>query len=316
MQKAIVFLNMGAARNLDEVEVFLHNMFHDKNIITVKSDLLRSYIAYSIIKNHKEDAKSNYEKIGGCSPLVKNTETFLKNIKKAFPDYLAVNIMRYTEPFAFEELKWLQLKGVEHITVIPLYPQYSTTTTKSSLEDLYISLEKANFSPCMNIITRFYKNKNYNLAVIEQIKKTLNGNEAKDFDLIFSAHSLPQKIIDNGDPYQKEIVENVTILEKMLKKENLEFKNIHLAYQSKLGPQKWLSPSLEEKLHEIRNKRVIIYPISFILDNSETDFELDIEYRDVANELGFKEYRVAKCLNDSPLFIKAIKDLLPHQLNI
>ncbi len=310
MQKAIIFLNMGAPRNLDEVEVFLHNMFNDKNIITVKSNLLRSYIAYTIIKNHKEGAKSNYEKIGGFSPLVTNTKTFIQNVKKIFPDHHIVNIMRYTEPFAFEEVKWLQLKGVEHITVIPLYPQYSTTTTKSSLEDLYDALALANFSPSMKIITRFYKNRNYNLAIIDQIRKALDKNKAQNFDLIFSAHSLPQKIIDNGDPYQKEIIENVTILQDMLKEENLDFKNIHLAYQSKLGPQKWLSPSLEEKLHELRNKRVIIYPISFILDNSETDFELDIEYREIANELGFEEYRVAKCLNDSPLFIEAVKELV------
>ncbi len=310
MQKAIIFLNMGAPRDLDEVEVFLHNMFNDKNIITVKSDLLRSYIAYSIIKKHKEDAKSNYEKIGGFSPLVANTEIFLKNVKKEFPDHYVINIMRYTEPFAFEEVKWLQLKGVELITVIPLYPQYSTTTTKSSLEDLYEALSAANFSPSMKIITRFYKNRNYNLAIIKQIRKSLKERKAQDFDLIFSAHSLPQKIIDNGDPYQKEIIENVTILQDMLKEEGLDFKNVHLAYQSKLGPQKWLSPSLEDKLREIKNKKVIIYPISFILDNSETDYELDIEYKEIASQLGFKEYRVAKCLNDSPLFIDAIKEIV------
>jgi len=309
VQKAIVFLNMGAPRNLDEVEVFLHNMFNDKNIITVKSNLLRAYIASKIVKNHKEDAKSNYAKLGGVSPLVKNTENLIEKTKATLPDHHVVQIMRYTPPFAFEELKWLQLKGVEELIVIPLYPHYSTTTTKSSLEDLYAALAEANYAPHMKIITRFYDNTYYNKAIITRIKEALDQNDAQEFDLIFSAHSLPQKIVDNGDPYQKEVIEHVNILQDMLHKEKLYFKNIHLAYQSKMGKQKWLEPSLQSKLEELRNKKVIIFPISFTLDNSETDFELDIEYREIAEELGFEEYRVAKCPNDMPLFVEAIQHM-------
>lgn len=310
MQKAILFLNMGAPRNLDEVEVFLSNMFNDRNIITVKSDMLRAYIASSIIRKRKEEAKSNYAQLGGASPLVAETEKLLERVRERFPDRYVLNIMRYTPPFAFEELKWLQLKGVEDITVIPLYPHYSTTTTKSSLQDMHAALEKANYAPNMRIYTRFYKESAYNEAIIERIMEALGSDEANDFDLIFSAHSLPQKIIDNGDPYQKEIIENVDILQKRLFDRGIHFKNIHLAYQSKVGPQKWLDPSLDDKLRELRNKRVILYPISFTLDNSETDFELDIEYREIAEELGYEEYRVAKCLNDSPRFVDAIEKLV------
>ncbi len=309
MQKAIVFLNMGAPRNPDEVEVFLHNMFNDKNIITVKSNLLRAYIASKIVKNHKEDAKSNYAKLGGVSPLVKNTENLIQKTKAALPDHHVVQIMRYTPPFAFEELKWLQLKGVKELIVIPLYPHYSTTTTKSSLEDLHEALAEANYAPHMKIITRFYDNTYYNKAIITRIKEALDKNDAQEFDLIFSAHSLPQKIVDNGDPYQKEVIDHVNILQDMLHKEKLYFKNIHLAYQSKMGKQKWLEPSLQSKLEELRNKKVIIFPISFTLDNSETDFELDIEYREIAEELEFEEYRVAKCPNDMPLFVEAIQHM-------
>ncbi len=309
VQKAILFLNMGAPRNLDEVELFLHNMFNDKNIITVKSNLLRAYIASSIIRNHKEDAKANYARLGGRSPLVENTQKLLDATRKAFPQHYVVSIMRYTPPFAFEEVKWLQLKGVEEITVIPLYPHYSTTTVKSSLEDLYEALAKANFAPQMKIVTRFYKNSLYNRAIIEEIRKALGQAPAESFELIFSAHSLPQKIIDRGDPYQKEVIEHVAILERMLHEEKLRFKKVHLAYQSKLGPQKWLEPSLGEKLKEITDKRVLIFPISFTLDNSETDYELEMEYREIAESLGFKTYSVAKCPNAAPLFIETVKSL-------
>ena len=310
MKQAIVFLNMGAPKDLEEVEVFLRNMFNDKNIITVKSNLLRSYIASKIINGRKGEAKESYDEIGGKSPLLRHTETFIENIKKEFPDYEVVNIMRYTPPYAASEVKWLKAKGIEDITVIPLYPQYSTTTVKSSVDDFYEALSAANYTPNLKIFTRFYKNKNYNQAIIQQIITALDNKEAKEYDLVFSAHSLPVKIIQKGDSYQKEIIENVEILTNMLTEQNINFKNIHLAYQSKVGPMEWLEPSLENKLKDMKNRKVIIYPISFILDNSETEFELDIEYREVAEELGYEEYIVATCLNENRLFIEAIKELV------
>ncbi len=301
---------MGAPRNLDEVEVFLKNMFNDKNIITVKSNLLRKYIAAKIVKNRKKEAKSNYAQIGGKSPLVKHTQTLIQNIKKEFPSFEVINIMRYTAEFSLSQVKWLKAKGVESITVIPLYAQYSTTTTKSSLDDFYEALNEAKYQPDLKIISRFYKNKKYNIAIISEILKALNGKKPQDYDIIFSAHSLPEQIIKNGDSYQKEILENVDILTNLLKQQNINFKNIHLAYQSKVGNQIWIGPSLDTMLEEIKNKKVIIYPISFILDNSETDFELDIEYREIAKDLGFEDFIVSKCLNDNKLFIESIKEMV------
>jgi ferrochelatase len=309
-KKAIVFLNMGAPKDLDEVELFLKNMFNDKNIITVKSNLLRSFIASRIIKGRKKEAKESYDEIGGRSPLLKHTETFLKKIKEEFPEHIVINIMRYTPPYAVSELRYLKAKGVEDITLIPLYPQYSTTTVKSSLDDFYEALQETKYRPNLRVYTRFYKNRNYNQAIIEEIKKALKDRDSKEFDLIFSAHSLPVKIIKNGDSYQEEIIDNVEILKSMLKEQDIEFENIHLAYQSKVGPQQWLEPSLDDKLKELENRKVIIYPISFILDNSETEFELDIEYREIAKELGIKEYIVAKCLNENSHFIKTVKELV------
>ena len=308
MKKALLFLNMGAPRNLDEVELFLKNMFNDKNIITVKSDLLRKFIAFMIVQSRKKEAKENYKKLGGSSPLVKHTKDFMKVAKEVFTEYEVRTIMRYTPPFASEVLKELKQKGIKEITLIPLYPQYSTTTTKSSLEDIEETLQKLEWEPKIKIVEKFYKEDFYLDVIVKDIKKALQGKEAKEFDLIFSAHSLPQKIVNSGDPYQKEVEEQVEILKDMLKE--LEFKDIHLAYQSKLGPVKWLEPSLEDKLNSLENKNVIIYPISFILDNSETEFELSIEYEEVAKELGYKNYIVVPCINDNKEFIKGFKELL------
>ncbi len=311
MQKsAIVFLNMGAPRNPQEVELFLHNMFNDKNIITVKSNLLRAWIASRIIKHHKEEAIANYAKLGGVSPLVKNTDKLLAKVRAKYPDRHVVHIMRYTPPFAFEELKWLQLKGVTMLYVIPLYPHYSTTTTGSSLEDLHEALAKANYSPHLKIITRFYENARYNDAIIERIKEALGNETAENFDLIFSAHSLPQKIVDAGDPYEKEINAHVQLLKEKLTENHLHFRSVTLAYQSKVGKQKWLEPSLDSVLEKMRERNVLLFPISFILDNSETDFELHIEYEEIAKECGVARYRVARCPNDADHFVEAIDEMV------
>jgi ferrochelatase len=133
--------------------------------------------------------------------------------------------------------------------------------------------------------------------------------EYTDFDIIFSAHGLPQKIVDAGDPYQRHIERHVELLKTKLKEHKMDFHQVHLAYQSKVGPMKWLEPSLEDALQRVRNRGVIIYPIAFTIDNSETDFELEIEYREIAEEMGFREYRVCRCVNDSPKFVEALIEI-------
>ncbi len=158
-------------------------------------------------------------------------------------------------------------------------------------------------------VDRFYENRLYNELLIEKIEEQLKDKNSKEFELIFSAHSLPQSIVDKGDSYQKEILLHVELLKDILKEKNITFKDIHVAYQSKLGPVKWLEPSLEDKLKSLTCKKVIISPISFTIDNSETEFELSIEYKEVADELKYEEYLVAKCPNDSDKFVKAISQI-------
>ena len=297
---------MGGANNLDEVEIFLKNMFRDPNILMIKNSFFRNIVGKLIVAKRKNEAKENYKLIGGKSPLPELTKNLVKKLQKELPDIFVTYAMRYTPPFDYEVMQELKDKAIEEIHLIPLYSQYSTTTTKSSFEGIWSASQKLNYNPIVKKIDRFYEDKLYNEAVIQRIKESLNENSASEFDLIFSAHGLPQKIVDRGDTYQKEIEANVKILKEMLKAQNINFKNIHLAYQSKVTPVKWLEPSLETKLREIDNDKVLIYPISFIIDNSETDFELSIEYKEIAKNLNFKEYRVSKCLNDSDLFIKTL----------
>lgn len=309
-KEAIILLNMGGPNNLEEVEVFLTNMFNDKNIITVGSSLLRKFIATMITFSRTEKSQEIYRQIGGKSPIVGHTKRLVEKLQDRVGENVIVDFaMRYTPPFASEAIERMSDKNIEKIYLIPLYPQYSTTTTKSSLEDFEEQYHLSGSDAILVEIKHFFNNKSYNMAILERIKERVSSEEIGDFDLIFSAHGLPVKVIERGDVYERHVEKHISILSQMMQDEGSVFKNIHLAYQSKVGPMEWLKPSLEDKLREIKNRKVIIFPIAFTIDNSETDYELEIEYREVAHELGYKEYRVCRCPNDSDYFVEALVEL-------
>ncbi len=309
-KEAVILLNMGGANNLGEVEMFLKNMFADKNILTMKSDLLRKFIGGMIVFTRVESSQEIYRTLGGKSPIVGHTKNIVAKLQERLGENVIVDFaMRYTPPFAKEVIDRLHKENIDKIYLIPMYPHFSTTTTKSSLEDFEEYYHSSKGDAVLVEIKHFFENKTYNKGIIERIKEKMGDSNYTDFDLIFSAHGLPQKIVDAGDVYEKHIKRHIEILKKMLQAENMNFHAIHLAYQSKVGPLKWLEPSLQTKLETVRNRGVVIYPIAFTVDNSETDFELEIEYREIAEELGFKEYRVCRCLNDSELFVDALCEI-------
>ncbi|MDN5067521.1 ferrochelatase [Aliarcobacter butzleri] len=304
-KKALVLLNMGGARDKSELKMFLTNMFNDENILTIKNAFIRKMVASFITNSRLESAWKNYEKIGNHSPINPLTEQLVNKCNDKIENYKTYQVMRYTPPFAKEIISQMKKDGIKEVLLLPLYPQYSTTTTKSSLED-FIKFAKNSFS--ISSIKTFYKNDKFNQCIVNEILN--NVEDETSYNLVFSAHGLPQKIVDAGDPYEKQMNEHVKILSEELQKRGKNFKSINLAYQSKVGPLKWLEPSLENMLKNFKNENVIIYPLSFIVDNSETVFELDIEYKEIAHEIGIKEYKVCSCVNDSEEFIEAIKDII------
>ncbi len=309
-KEAVVLLNMGGPNNLDEVEMFLKNMFNDKNILTMKSDLVRKFVGGMITFSRTESSQEIYRKLGGKSPIVDHTKRLVVKLQERLgADVLVDFAMRYTPPFASEAIERINDAEVEKIYLIPLYPQFSTTTTKSSLEDFEEQYHKNGNDALLVEIKHFFENESYNKSVIANIKESVGDDDYRDFDIIFSAHGLPKKIVDAGDVYEKHVNKHVNILTEMLKEEGMNFHGSHLAYQSKVGPMEWLKPSLDEKLNVVRNRGVIIVPIAFTIDNSETDFELEVEYREIAQKLGFKEYRVVSCANDSELFVDALCEI-------
>lgn len=304
MKRAVVLMNMGGPNNINEVQVFLKNMFNDKYILGIPQPI-RALVAKFIISRRLDESKSNYELLGGMSPIVGHTKRLVRRLNNIL-DADVFYEMRYTPPFANEVIE--KIKDYDEIYAIPMYPHYSSTTTKSSIENFTNIARKYKLENKIKTIDSYFDDENYNKAIVERIKESLNGDDSNDFELVFSAHGLTQRTIDKGDLYQKHILENVKYAKAQLDKQNIKFKKIHVAYQSRLGPMEWLRPYMEDKLKEIENN-VIIYPISFTVDNSETQFELDIEYKEVADELGIKDYRVAKAPNSHLFFLETIKSI-------
>lgn len=307
MKKAIVLMNMGGPNNLSEVDLFLKNMFNDKYIIGAPQPI-RAMIGWIIRKKRLKEATHNYAQLGGVSPIVGHTKRLVRRLSKEI-DADIFYLMRYTPPFSSDLMQ--TLKKYDAIYAIPMYPHYSSTTTRSSIEDLQKEAKKYGIENRIKTIDSYYDDPHYNKAIASRILEALGGDDSQEFTLIFSAHGLTQRTIDKGDPYQKHILANVEAAKKELQKQGVVFNSIEVAYQSRLGPMEWLRPYLEDKLAEVvkSNKKVIIYPISFTVDNSETTGELDIEYREVADELGFEEFIVAKSPNHHPMFLECLKNI-------
>jgi len=304
MSRAILLLNMGGPSSLDEVEMFLRNMFADKYILQTNS-LVRKFVGNIIVKKRLNEAKENYKALGGKSPLLDITNSIANKVsnKTKTPTY---PVMRYVPPFAKEVLLKLKEQKINELVLFSMYPHYSSTTTTSSIEDIKDRLKELNYSPKITIIDRYYNDLEYIKIQASLIKEALGNQDESKIKLIISAHGLPMSIINKGDPYQKEIEENVELLKKYLKDIGLNFKSIQLAYQSKVGNGSWLEPNLEDILRNPDNLRVLIFPIAFTVDNSETVFELDIEHREIAEKIGYKYYKVTSCPNDREEFINFI----------
>lgn len=307
-ENAVILLNMGGPNSLDEVSSFLKNMFSDICILSVKNSMLRSMLGNIIVNNRVEKSKKIYEAIGGASPITQITFSLTKKLQDRNPSTFYTYAMRYSPPFCYNVLKEVQEKGINDIVLFSMYPQYSTTTTLSSFNDALCSLKKLDFEPSVRIVERYYDDKLFVDSIINSLQQTLNGANPNDFTLILSAHSIPVSRVKKGDPYQKECEMSKQALQQTLEKRGIRFKEIILSYQSKVGPVKWIGPETQGII-EKQTGNIIIYPISFSIDNSETLYELCIQYKDIASKVGIKDYRVCQCLNDSNDFIELILNL-------
>jgi ferrochelatase len=282
---------MGGARSKQELKEFLKNMFLDRRII---SSPLRYFISPLITFLRAKKVWGNYKLIGG-SKIYEHTQNLIRKITVlSHSDYDIFFAMRYTKPKITDIF---QDKDYDEVLLFSMYPHFSTTTTLSSFDDADRFFGGKNTK--IFKLEHFFDDKRFNETIVKSIKKYAK----RGVHLIFSAHSLPV-FIAKKDIYETHLKKHVEILSESLK--NVGFADIHLAYQSKLGPVEWLKPSLEEVLKIIAPSPVIVYPLSFTIDNSETDFELELHYANIAKNYGITSYEVCKVQNSNDEFARFI----------
>lgn len=312
----IVLFQLGGPDTLDAIQPFLFNLFCDPDIIDFPfARIGRRPLAKLIAATRAKKVQHHYSVIGGGSPIRKFTElqarTLESRLRSRGLNARCFVAMRYWHPFTAEAVQKLEQAGCDDVVLLPLYPHFSSTTTGSSLNEWN---RRFRGGLPVHVVESFYRDKAYLESLIEKIDEALSRFSAPDRpEIVFSAHSLPQSIIDNGDPYQSQIEETVQLL-----MQRGGWPNHHrLCYQSKVGASKWLQPSLNRTLRELADERireVCIVPISFVSDHVETLGEIDHEARELAGNLGIRQFEMSAGLNDSPKFINALARLVLRAL--
>jgi len=309
MKKAIILFNLGGPDSLDAVEPFLFNLFNDPAIISLPS-IFRYPLAKFISKRRTPIAKAIYAEMGGKSPILEETQSqanaIEKNLKAEKDEYKCFIVMRCWNPRASETIKKVKNFNPGQIILLPLYPQYSNATSGSSINEWLEICKKENITTDTKTICCYPTEENFISAYSNLIKEKINLNKLSETTLIFSAHGLPESKIKSGDPYQWQVEQSVKELVKKLSIQNL---NYILSYQSRVGPLKWIGPSTEEVIKDEAKKAkiIIVVPVAFVSEHSETLVELDIEYKKLAEENGSKEYIRVPAVATNQDFMNSLK---------
>ena len=312
MKKAIILFNLGGPDKLENVEPFLFNLFNDPAILNLPT-LLRYPLAKLISNRRAPVAKKIYAELGGSSPILRLTKEqssaleIKLNQTQEENEYKCFIVMRCWHPRAKDVIKDVQLYDPNEVVLMPLYPQYSAATSGSSIKEWKDVCKKNKYHVKTSTICCYPTDQNFINAHTKEIKKKIKN--LKNFKLIFSAHGLPEKNIKKGDPYQWQVEQSVKKIVESLNDENLDW---ILSYQSRVGPLKWIGPSTETTIIENSKigKHIVLVPIAFVSEHSETLVELDIEYKGIANANGCKNYTRVPALGVNEDFIKAISELI------
>lgn len=319
----VLLLNMGGPATLDAVEPFLRRLFDDREIIQLP---FQNWLGPFIVKRRTPKVRALYEAIGGGSPILRWTDAQgaamsarLDAIRPESAPHKHYVAFRYTPPFADDALRAMADDGIERVVAFTQYPQWSCTTTGSSLNDLWRALDRTGLADrfTWSLIDRWPEHPGFIAAMAERVREGLAqfpADERDDVLLLFSAHSVPLYVVTRGDPYTHEVSASVARVV-----EALGVANPHLlAWQSEVGPLDWQGPSTEKVIHQLAaqgRKNVLVVPIAFTSDHIETLSELDKEYGDLARSLGMTGYRRAPALNDLPTFTQAMADMVAAHLD-
>jgi ferrochelatase len=303
---AVLLTNLGGPTSLDDVEPFLYNIFKDSEIIKLPMQRLTARI---ISKYRANKTRKKYEKIGGKSPLNDITQRQAEALGRELGEDFYVSFgMRYWHPTIEESLKGITREKPEKIVVLPLFPQYSRVTTGTCITEVKRVLGQTNYE--LKVIESWYDHPAYLDALSKKIRDCLSEFK-NEVHIIFSAHAVPKKIIDSGDPYVEHVKATVDGLISQLG--NIEW---HIGYQSQAGPIRWTEPKTEDILHDLAKKNVknvLIVPVSFVSDHLETLYDIDIHLKNIAEDMDITLKRVPS-LNDSPDFISALEQIIREAL--
>ena len=312
MKKAVVLFNLGGPDKLENVEPFLFNLFNDPAILNLPI-WLRYPLAKLISKKRAPIAKKIYEELGGSSPILKLTMKQSVALEEKLNQddiqnsYKCFVVMRCWHPRAEKVIKDVTLYNPEEVILLPLYPQYSAATSGSSIKEWMDVCKKKNYTTKTSTICCYPTDSFFIKSHVNEIMKKIEN--LKNYKLIFSAHGLPEKNIKKGDPYQWQVEQSV---EKIV--DSLNIKNLDwiLSYQSRVGPLKWIGPSTEDVIVENSKlgKKILLVPIAFVSEHSETLVELDIEYKELAEKNSCTEYLRVPALGTNVDFIKSLSSLV------
>ena len=312
MKRAVILFNLGGPDKLENVQPFLFNLFNDPAILNLPS-FIRYPLAKLIANRRSPTAKKIYEELGGSSPILQHTSKqaaaleYKLNQEDNLSEYKCFVVMRCWHPRAENVIKEVISFNPEEVVLMPLYPQYSAATSGSSIKEWNEICKKNNFKVKTSTICCYPTDQNFIQAHKDEIVKKIANLD--NFKLIFSAHGLPEKNIIKGDPYQWQVEQSV---EKIVKSLNIKDLDWILSYQSRVGPLRWIGPSTEDIIVENSKlgKHIVLVPIAFVSEHSETLVELDIEYKELADKNGCKNYTRVPALGTNENYIKAMSNLI------
>ncbi|MEH6546099.1 MAG: ferrochelatase [Sneathiella sp.] len=313
-RKAIVLFNLGGPNSLEAVQPFLYNLFMDPAIIRLPTPL-RFLVAKLISTRRAPVAQEIYGHLGGSSPLLPQTQDQAAALKSTLSaanpadDYETFICMRYWHPMSGETVKSVQSYDPDEIILVPLYPQYSSTTSASSIADWHQAAKSAKLDVPTATLCCYPMEKGLISAYASLIMEKIQGLDLSTTRVLFSAHGLPQKIVDAGDPYQWQIEQTSQRIVEKMALEGLDWK---VCYQSRVGPMKWLQPSTEDEITAAGSEgtSLVVIPIAFVSEHSETLVELDIEYAELAKKSGVPNYKRVDTVGVSDDFIAGLASLV------
>jgi ferrochelatase len=312
---AVVLFNLGGPDSLDAVTPFLRNLFSDPAIISVPG-LVRRPLAWLIASRRAPLAKEIYRHLGGRSPILQETEQQAKALEAALQrkghEAQCVIAMRYWRPFTADAVAAVEAFSPDRIVLLPLYPQYSTTTTGSSLSEWRKLARRARINAPQNEVCCYPFEEGFIAALCELLDKAwANAKPEITYRVLFSAHGLPKRVIARGDPYQWQVERTVQAV--------LELRPINdhvICYQSRVGPLEWIGPSTDDEVRRAgaQRKGLIVVPVAFVSEHSETLVELDIEYGKLARESGVPDFIRVPAVRSRPAFIEGLARLVDSAL--